>query len=58
LLIRFLTRRLGTLDPAVATRIRAASVDTLDTWLDEAADLTDAESAQRLCDKIGKVAQS
>jgi hypothetical protein len=58
-ILRILTRRLGTLDPAVATRIRAESnLDTLDVWLNEALDLPDAESAHRLVEKIGKASLS
>jgi hypothetical protein len=58
-IIQVLTRRMGALDPSVATRIRAeASIDTLDVWLNEALDLPDAESARRLADKIGKASLS
>jgi hypothetical protein len=58
-IIQVLTRRMGALDPAVATRIRAeTSIDTLDVWLNEALDLPDAESARRLADKIGKASLS
>jgi hypothetical protein len=54
-IVRILTRRLGTLDPAVATRIRTVGdLDTLDAWLDEALGLPDAEGAARLVDKISK----
>jgi hypothetical protein len=58
-IIRILIRRLGTIDPALATRIRAVSnVDTLDAWLNEALDTPDAEGARRLVDKIGKASLS
>ena len=58
-IIRILIRRMGALDPALATRIRSvSSIDTLEVWLSEALDLPDAESAHRLVDKIGKAALS
>ena len=58
-IIRILGRRLGAVDPAVATQIRAVtSLDTLDIWFNEALDLTDAEGARRLAEKIGKASAS
>jgi predicted transposase YdaD len=58
-IIRLLIRRVGPLDPAMATRIQAEqSLDTLDVWLNEALDLPDTASAHRLIERIGKAAQS
>lgn len=58
-IIKILIRRLGALDPAVATRIReVSSLDTLEVWLNEALDLQDADGARRLIDKIGKASLS
>jgi len=55
IIIRVLIRRAGPLDPAVATRIRTEpSMDTLGVWLDEAIDLSDAEAARLLIERIGK----
>ncbi len=52
-IVRLLIRRVGTLDPAVAERIRSVpSLDTLDVWQNEALDLPDTESARRLIEKI------
>jgi hypothetical protein len=52
-LIRILMRRLGTLDATVRERIRATTDrETLSVWVDEALDLTDAEQARRLAEKI------
>lgn len=58
-LIRALTRKVGALDEAVATRIHSiTSLQTLDAWLDEALDLTDADSARRLIEKIAQSSTS
>lgn len=52
-IIRALTRKAGALDEDVAMRIRSMSnLETVDAWLDEALDLTDADSARRLIEKI------
>lgn len=54
-IIQVLTRRVGELDPAVAMRIRSVSdFDTLETWLNEAIDAPDADTARRLIERIGK----
>jgi hypothetical protein len=51
--IRILSHRLGTLDAALRDRIRAqADVDALTPWYEEALLAVDAESAQRLAEKI------
>ncbi len=56
IVIRILGRRVGALDPSVATRIRAEpSIDTLDIWENEALDAlyaSDVECARRLIEKI------
>ncbi len=58
-IIHILIRRLGALDPPIATKIRGVSnLDTLQVWLNEALDLPDVESARRLIEKIGKVSLS
>jgi hypothetical protein len=58
-IIQALTRWLGVLDAAVATRIRAeTNLDTLEAWLNETLYVTDAEGARRLSEKIGKAALS
>ena len=54
-IVQILVRRAGTLDAAVAERIRAVSnPDVLDVWLNEALDIPDAAGAQRLIKKIRK----
>ena len=58
-IIQILIRRLGTIDPALATRIRGeSSIDILDAWLNEALDIPDADRARQLADKISKAALS
>jgi hypothetical protein len=57
-ILRILNRRVGALDAEVATRIRAVGLETLEAWLNEAIDLSDAESARRLAEKIGKASLS
>lgn len=58
-ILRVLTRRLGSVDPAVATRIRGVTdSETLDVWLNEALDLQDAEGARRLVEKIATASLS
>ena len=53
ILIQILMRRLGTLDATVRERIRATSDrELLSVWVNEALDLTDAEQARQLADKI------
>jgi len=54
-LIRILSLRLGTLDPAVEARIRAlSSPEALQAWFDEALVVVDAEAARQLVEKIQK----
>ncbi len=58
-IVRILGRRLGALDPAIATQIQATtSIERLEAWLNEAIDLPDVESARRLTEKIGKASLS
>ncbi len=57
-ILRILNRRGGALDPAVVTRIRAVDLETLEAWLNEAIDLSDAESARRLVEKIDRASLS
>ena len=53
LLIQILTRKLGSLDTAVRERIQVTSDrEILSKWLDQALDLTDAEQARQLVEKI------
>ncbi len=55
-IIEVLTLRIGELDPAVVARIRSAQgSETLQIWRNEALDITDAEGARRLIEKISKV---
>jgi predicted transposase YdaD len=53
-ILQILTRRLGSLDPALRERIQAVSDNraVLSTWYDLALDVVDAEGAQRLVDII------
>jgi hypothetical protein len=56
-LVRLLTYRMGTVDPAVRERIRAVSEadpETLKAWHDEALLVIDADAARRLVEKILK----
>ena len=51
--LKILGRKLGTLDTAVQERIQATSNrEILSMWLNQALDLTDAEQARRLVEKI------
>ena len=54
-IIRILTHRMGSADPAVRERIRALSdAETLTVWYEEALQAVDAEGARRLAEKIEK----
>jgi len=54
-IIRVLTYRMGSLDPAVRERIRGlADMETLTVWYEEALQVVDAEAARRLVEKIQK----
>ena len=56
-IIRILTHRMGSLDPAIRERIRAlADIETLTAWYDEALLVVDADQARQLADKIHRAA--
>lgn len=57
MVIRLLIHRMDTVDPVVRERIRAVSdLETLKAWYEEALFAADAGAAQRLADKIKRVA--
>lgn len=52
-IFRILSRRLGTLDPALSDRIQGMSDrETLTAWYDAALEIDDTEGAQRLAETI------